>query len=112
MKKRKVTSKQERNDLVRSFLNSGQSKMLWCKEHGIALPTFYKWLKAYHGTTKEVSFVALKSKQAKTVQSRQQAIAPNESIIIEVGACKIHIPKQMDVSFIAQLIQEVNASNV
>lgn len=112
MKKRKVTSKQERNDLVRSFLNSGQTKTLWCKEHGIPLPTFYKWLKAYHGAAKEVSFVALKSKQAKTVQPRQQSIAPNESIIIEVGACKIHIPKQMDVSFIAQLIQEVNASNV
>ena len=66
MKKRKVTSKQERNDLVRSFLNSGQTKTLWCKEHDIPLPTFYRWLKAYHGTTKEVSFVALKSKQAES----------------------------------------------
>ena len=80
MNKRKVTSKQERNDLVHSFLNSGQSKTLWCKEHDIALPTFYRWLKAYHGTTKEVSFVVLKSRQAKTVQPRQQAITPNESI--------------------------------
>lgn len=42
MKKRKVTSKQERNDLVRSFLNSGQTKTLWCKEHDIPLPTFYR----------------------------------------------------------------------
>ena len=107
-----MTSKQERNNLVRSFLNSGQSKSLWCKEHDIALPTFYKWLKAYHSTTKEVAFVVLKPKQTKTVQPKQQAIEPNESIIIEVGACKVHVPEQMDVSFIVQLIQEENASNV
>ncbi len=112
MNKRKVTSKQERNNLVRSFLNSGQPKTLWCKEHDIPLPTFYKWLKAYHGTTKEVSFVALKSKQTKMVQPKQQTIVPNESIIIEIGACKVHVPEQTDVSFIAQLIQEVNASHV
>ena len=42
MNKRKVTSKQERNDLICSFLNSDQSKTLWCKEHDIALPTFYR----------------------------------------------------------------------
>ena len=67
MNKRKVTSKQERNGLVRIFLNSGRVNLFGVRSMTFALPTFYKWLKAYHGTTKEVAFVALKPKQTKTV---------------------------------------------
>ena len=85
MNKIKVSSKQERDALVLSFLSSGKTKTLWCKENGIALPTFYRWLKTYHTTRKEVSFVALKPKHRKAVQPKQQAIVPNEHIVIEIG---------------------------
>ena len=37
MNKIKVSSKQERDALVLSFLSSGKTKTLWCKENGIAL---------------------------------------------------------------------------
>ena len=36
MNKRKVSSKQEREALILSFLSSGQTKTLWCKENNIS----------------------------------------------------------------------------
>ena len=112
MNKRKVSSKQEREALILSFLSSGQTKTLWCKENNISLPTLYRWLKSYPTTKQEVSFVALKPKKIKTVEAKQQATATNAHIVVEIGVCKVHMTKQCDISFIAQLIQEVNASHV
>lgn len=114
MTRRKNSTKQERFMMIEQFLKSGQSKHAWCKANSISIGTFYRWFDEYHATYKEVSFVALKSEQS---VSTQNSTIHNEStllksIIIEVGACKIHMPESIDLNTIVQLIEGVNASHV
>ena len=52
MDKRKVTTKQEREQYVQNFLASGKTQISWCKENNIKLSTLGRWLHDYHACSR------------------------------------------------------------
>lgn len=112
MKNRKITTKQERFDIVTQFIASGQSQVSWCKNQGIAASTFSKWIKEYKSTAlEEVKFVPVCSKKMITLAPTTESISGESTILIEIGSCKIHVPEKMAMTLLAQAM-EVSHPNV
>ena len=106
MDKRKVTTKQEREQYVQNFLASGKTQLSWCKENNIKLSTLGRWLHDYHANQQEVKFIPLAPKQ-----SANKPTHTNE-ILIEIGVCRLHVPENLGIQFMQQAIKAVSESNV
>lgn len=114
MKIRKPSTKQERYEVVKHLLDSGQTKVSWCKENEITPATLYRWIKEYNSTQDNVTFVPLqpRRKGVRKHQVKSEASNHSNNILIELGACKIYIPEHMGLSFIMQMMKEVEDSDV
>lgn len=111
MRNRKNTTKQERLNLVRQFVASGQSQVSWCKEQGIAGSTFCKWMREYTSTTQEMKFVPLTPKKSTGLTVTDEPKSIENTILMEIGLCKIHVPEKIAMTFLAQAM-EVDATDV
>lgn len=115
MKKRKITTKQERVKLVQKYLKSGQSQVMWCKAHDISPSTFSKWIYEYKSSSEKMKFVMLTSEEddSKPVKKSKsiQATEHNTNIMIEIGACKIYVSEQMALTFMLKAL-EASSSDV
>ena len=111
MRNRKNTTKQERINLVTQFVASGQSQVRWCREQGIAASTFSKWIKEYKSTPEEIKFVPLCPKKSTLVTPDAEAITIENTILIEIGSCKMHVPEKMAMTLLVQAM-EVSHTNV
>lgn len=116
MKTRKSSTKQERYEVVKRFLNSGQTKFTWCKENDITSATLCRWIKEYHSLQDEVTFVPLQpgpgKKSVSKPQSKSEPSNHSNEILIELGACKIHVPEHMGLSVIMKMMKEVEGLDV
>ena len=110
MSSRKFRTKEERFELVKRFLDSGQSHTSWCRENGIKSNTLYRWRLEYSkAIQKDVCFVPLKS-QASKKASATYIQDSSIDILFELGACKVHIPEHIAVPLLTQILKEtVNA---
>jgi len=106
MAKGKFTTKQEREQHIKNFLASGKSQVSWCSENNIPQSILNKWLHNYRASQQEVKFIPLTPKPNTSQQSH-----PNE-ILIEIGVCKLHVPKTLGIQFMKQTIKAVSESNV
>lgn len=111
MNSRKITTKQERFDLVARFLKSGQSHMVWCQENDIKPNTLYRWRMEYKTIQQDVCFVPLKSKPFKDVGPTHKDETIN-NVLIELGPCKVHVPEHVAVSLLTQVLKEVVDTHV
>lgn len=111
MRSRRNTTKQERLDLVRQFIVSGQSQVSWCKEQGIAASTFCKWMSEYKSTSTEIKFVPLAPKNTIGLTVVDEPKSIENTILMEIGSCKIHVPEKMAMTLLAQVL-EVTPRNV
>lgn len=109
---KRFATKQERYDTVESFFRSGESQMSWCKENGVASSTLYRWMKEYKQNHKEVKFVPLEPKAGRNTQTERSFTPDSEAVLIEIGSCKIHMPKHIAMPFIKELIKEVTDTHV
>lgn len=114
MKIHRSIAKQERYEIVKRFLSSGQCKVPWCKENEIAPATLYRWIKEYNSLQNEVTFVPLqpRKKNVSKNQLKSEISSYSNDILIELGACKIHVPEHMGLSFIIQMMKEVEGLDV
>lgn len=111
MKNRKNTTKQERINLVTQFVASGQSQVRWCEEQGIAASTFSKWMKEYKNTSEEIKFVPLSPKKTVAVTTVADPTFVENTILIEIGSCKMHVPEKMAMTLLIKAM-EVSHTNV
>ena len=102
---RKTTTKQERFELVSRFLQSGQSHTVWCQENGIKPTTFYRWRMEYKTVQHDVCFVPLQFKASKRVHLTPKEEMIN-SVLIELGPCKVHVPEHVAVSLLRAVFKE------
>lgn len=113
MKNRKTTNKQERYDIVAEFAASGQSQLMWCQQKGIPVSTFARWLKEYKMAHEKVKFVSLSEKKAHTSNELKntESICNATPIVIEIGVCKMHVPQEMAMTLLLQ-VMKVGSKNV
>lgn len=111
MSSRKITTKQERLELVDRFIKSGKSHTVWCQENGIKPNTLYRWRTECKTIQQDVCFVPLESKLSKSVHlpHKEENIS---NILFELGSCKVHVPEQMAVSLLTEILKEVVNTHV
>lgn len=111
MSSRKITTKQERFELVDHFIKSGQSHTVWCQENGIKPNTLYRWRTECETVKQDICFVPLKSKSSKSVHPlhKEETIS---NVLFELGSCKVHVPEQVAVSLLTEILKEAVASYV
>lgn len=112
MRTKRFTTEQERFDTVARFLKSHQTQASWCKENSVAVSTLYRWLQEYKKNQKEVKFVPLDIKHIKSVDTPTKKVIAANTILIEIGACKIHMSEHTAIPLIIQLMKEVNNCSV
>ena len=105
MSSQKTTTKQERFELVSRFLQSGQSLTVWCQENGIKPATFYRWRMEYKTMQHDICFVPLQAKASKEVHLIPKE-EPSNSVLIELGSCKVHVPEHVAVSLLRAVFKE------
>ncbi len=111
----RTKTKSEKEALIHEFLASQKSKTTWCKENKISSSTFYKWLKIYEQEHKTVKFISLKdNSNAYNKENKNQNPVNVESvdILLEIGACKIHISNTTSITLLTEVIKAVNSINV
>lgn len=108
MEKRKFTTIEERENLIQKFLASGKSQLAWCKENNVKTSTFGKWMRDYNSRQNEVKFIPL-SPDSKAKASFHHS---SQEILIEVGACRFHVPEHLGIQLLMQTIKAVNESHV
>ena len=108
---RKITTKQERFDLVARFIKSGQSHMVWCQENGIKPNTLYRWRMEYKTMQQDVCFVPLESKSSKSAHPahKEETIS---NVLFELGSCKVHVPEHVAVSLLTAVLKEAVDTHV
>lgn len=111
MNSRKITTKQERFELVARFLKSGQSHIIWCQENDIKPNTLYRWRMEYKTIQQKVCFVPLKAKASKGSAFTLTEKTTND-ILIELGACKVHLPEHLAVSLLTDILKEAVNTHV
>jgi transposase-like protein len=123
MKKGKHRTKEEKEALIKNYLESGLSKNAWCRNNNIPISTFNGWEKKINkgSNTDEVIFVSPKPKKQSDTETISPTIiedntsnlkAAEFTTILEVYDCKLHINETTPFSFISQLIKTVRESHV
>lgn len=108
---RKITTKQERFELVARFIKSGQSHTVWCQENGIKPNTLYRWRTECKTVQQNVCFVPLEPKPSKSVHPTHKEETIN-NVLIELGPCKIHVPEHMAATLLTVVLKEVVDAHV
>lgn len=111
----KLRSKSEKEALMQEFLASGQPKTVWCKEKGIPYATFYKWMKSYEHAHEKVKFVAVTNHQKLSAYAKDTHIITEQAtseLLVEIGACKMHITEGTPISLLIKVMKVVNSIDV
>lgn len=95
----KITTKQERFDLVARFLKRGQSHMVWCQENDIKPNTLYRWRMEYKTMQQDVCFVPLEPRSTLSIQTAHKEETIN-NVLIEFSSCKVHVPEHVGCHFL------------
>lgn len=101
MSKRKNSTKEEREKCIQDFLASRSTQRTWCEENHVSLATFKTWLAEYKSNHQETKFIPLSAKN----KSNPSYIPKPQEILIEIGACKIHVSEQAGLQLIMQAIK-------
>lgn len=111
----KVKTKSEKEVLIQEYLSSGMQKIVWCKEKGIPYATFYKWLRSYEQAHDKVKFVAVtnhKNDLPSLYDTHILTEPATSDLLVEIGACKIHITEATPISLITKVMKAVNSLGV
>ena len=98
-------SEKEKFAFVKSCIESGMVKKLYCKEHGVSSATFYNWHKKYREAelnTEEKFIPVVISSPAK---QPEQTIAKNIEIEISYpNGVRVKLNQEMDLPMLRSLI--------
>lgn len=70
-----------------------------------------KWVKEYKNTSEEIKFVPLSPKKTTIVAPVTESITIENTILIEIGSCKMHVPEKIAMTLLVQAV-EVSHTNV
>ena len=88
----------EKEELIRSYRDSGKTKKAWCKETGVGLSTLHRWL----GQNKS----PLNPQPLQNwVSIISTAPVPSKDIEIRVGKCTLPIDRQTDLNLLAGVLK-------
>ncbi len=96
-------SKEEKEQFIEEFKNSGLSITSWSRKNGLPISTVTGWVSRHDKKTKNskyVKFIELKTSP------------PSHNLKVEIGAVNILIDGSTDLELLARLIKLVNTANV
>ncbi len=107
LSKRGKYSPAQRRKYVKQWLESGENKRGFCRRHGIAKSSFYKWIAQYD--------LKAKPTQPKGITWQPVACAkpiptPKASVFFELHLSSGHyfrLPQKIDLVWLKQLLSEV-----
>jgi len=122
MEKRKYRTKEEKQVLVKNYLESGLSRKAWCSKNNIPISTLVGWEKQLNRINKdEIIFISPKPSKRINKEKRRPSVANDKVIIaepavftaiLETHECKLHINEKTPISFISQLLQVLREAYV
>ena len=95
--------KEEKEQLIEEFKNSGLSITSWARKNGLPISTVTGWVSRHDKkskNSKDVKFIELKTS------------SPSHNLKVEIGAVNILIDGSTDLELLARLIKVVNTANV
>lgn len=95
--------KEEKEQLIEEFKNSGLSITSWARKNGLHISTVTVWLSRCNKKSKasnDIKFIVFKTSQ------------PSKILKIEIGVVNILIDGSTDLELLARLIKVVNTANV
>ena len=96
-------SKEEKEQLIEEFKNSGLSIASWARKNGLPISTVTGWVSKHDKKSKhskDVKFIEIKETQA------------GKTLKMEIGAVNILVETYTDLELLAKVIKVVNAINV
>lgn len=96
-------------DIIARRNGSGMSIQAWCEEQGINQKSYYYWQRklreAASTQPRGLSTVNAQVPQGWTTLGLQEEAAGSQGLIVEVGACRIHVQPQTDTALLARVCQ-------
>ncbi|RRJ24514.1 hypothetical protein EHV10_12045 [Lachnoanaerobaculum gingivalis] len=95
--------KEEKEQLIEEFKNSGLSIASWTWKNGLPISTVTRWVSKHYKKSKhskDVKFIEIKTTQA------------GKTLKIEIGAVNILVDRYTDLELLAKVIKVVNEINV
>ncbi len=101
MSEGKYRSEAEWLVLIKKQLESGQSALDFCREHGLYAKTFYrqrKMLRKKGLVAEDSSFVQVKSRPV-------QRVPPQSGLVFQYQSSRLHVPPETDPRWLAELMK-------
>lgn len=95
--------KEEKEQLIEEFKNSGLSITSWARKNGLPISTVTRWVSKHDKKSKhskDVKFIEIKTTQA------------GKTLKMEIGAVNIVVDRYTDLELLAKVIKVVNEINV
>ena len=96
-------SKEEKEQFIEAFKNSGLSIASWARKNGLPISTVPRWVSKHDKKSKhskDVKFIEIKTTQA------------GKTLKMEIGAVNIVVDRYTDLKLLAKVIKVVNEINV
>jgi len=91
--------------IIAEFKQSGLSQNAFCKQKGLALSSFnHQFRRQQNQITSPFVRVAVDEPKSPALD----ADGKHESILLEVGTCKIHWPSQLPVESLARFVKHLS----
>lgn len=98
-------SEKEKFAFVKSCIESGIVKKIYCKEHGVSSATFYNWHKKYRETELNTDEKFIPVVISSPTKQPEQAKSKNIEIEISYpNGVKVKLNQEMDLSILRSLI--------
>jgi transposase-like protein len=98
-------SEKEKFAFVKSCIESGMIKKVYCKEHGVSSATFYNWHKRYRETELNIDEKFIPVVITSPAKQPEQTIAKNIEIEISYpNGVRVKLNQEMDLPMLRSLI--------
>ena len=109
---RNYISAQERKKIIEEYRRSNLSKTKFCKEHKLALVTFYRWLKKDDLIGEKLNFVSLSVKNS-LKENDFIKNQPTEKIVLKPSSSvSIELPNSICVHWLSALLKELTREGI
>ena len=109
---RSHTSAQDRKKIIEDYSRSNLSKIKFCKEHKLPLPTFYGWLKKENLIGVKLNFVPL-SIENTIKESPLIKHKTIEKIVLKISpSVSIELPDSVCVHWLSSLLKELTREGI
>ena len=103
MARRQLTN-EEKDNLIKEFQTSNDTKIQFCTKHQISVTAFHSWIKKKKEDN--IEFIEVPH-SIKPIRRNEMILPTPPTIQIEISGIKLSLPLEISPQFLGQLIKEV-----